>query len=103
MDGINLLTIHHNGSGTGRLTVSLINRACLHYISYNHGDVANVLFNTCSIFVAGQTTTQKKEEDSESLPVGCGTSQIHPQKVLNQVQNITIINQIRNVKLVINE
>lgn len=103
MDGINLLTMHHNGSGTGRLTVSLINRARLYYISYNHGDVANVLFNTWSIFAAGQKTTQEKEEDSESVPVGCWTPQIHPQKVLNQVENITIIKQIRYVKLVINE
>lgn len=71
MDGINLLTMHHNGSKTGRLTVSLINRARLYYISYNHGDVANVLFNTWSIFAAGQKTTQEKEEDSESVPVGC--------------------------------
>lgn len=62
-----------------------------------------MFFNTWSIFAAGQTTKQEKEEDSESLPIGCWTSQTHPQKVLNQVENITIINQIRNLKLVINE
>lgn len=83
--------------------MSLINRACLYHISYNHGDVANVLFNTWSIFAAGQKTTQEKEEDSESVPVGCWTPQLHSQKVLNQVENITIIKQIRYVKLVINE
>lgn len=62
-----------------------------------------MFFNIQSIFATGQTTTQEKEEDSESLPIGRWTPQIHPQKVLKQVENITIINQIRNVKLVINE
>lgn len=29
-----------------------------------------MFFNIQSIFAAGQTTTQEKEEDSESLPIG---------------------------------